>query len=88
MARCSTCKKKRADAAPTVEFTDDEKKIIYAMEMAGARQQRTIVLRRTTTQTAWRTDAIRCLIAEGTTAWDATRPGADPATAAMIRRES
>lgn len=43
MADCSTCKRKRADAAPAVEFTDDEKKIIYAMEMAGARQQRTIV---------------------------------------------
>lgn len=43
MADCSTCKRKRADAAPTVEMTDDEKKIIYAMEMAGARQQRTIL---------------------------------------------
>ena len=43
MADCSKCKKKRAEAAPNVNLTEDEKKIIYAMEMSGARQHQTIV---------------------------------------------
>lgn len=43
MSDCSTCKRKRADAAPEVELSDDEKKILFITEMIGARQNRSIV---------------------------------------------
>lgn len=43
MSDCSTCKRKRADAAPEVELSDDEKKILLITEMIGARQNRSIV---------------------------------------------
>lgn len=45
MADCSKCKKKRAEAAPNVNLTENEKKIIYAMEMSGARQHQTMTMR-------------------------------------------
>ena len=39
MADCSTCEKKKAKAAPDVELSDDEKKIIFVLEGNNAKHQ-------------------------------------------------
>lgn len=42
MSDCSKCEKKRANAAPEVELSDEEKKILLITEMVGARENRSI----------------------------------------------